>query len=180
MTEAHRIPEVDPRIQTFIARLERLDAGERARLKRNVGQSLAEARSVLGLFYRLLPPNVYPGVHELYFMVATLHPLAEGVHGRNFGATLRAARTPANGPGLDRRMEVLLDADTDQLPFRLRQSVRLAQSNRRGVDWTMLLNDVLLWNHPDRWAQRRWAQSYYGESTSDHSGRDASPTDKSS
>jgi CRISPR system Cascade subunit CasB len=180
MTEELKAPGVDSRVQTFISRLERLDAGERARLKRNAGQPLAEARDVLGLFYRLLPPNVYPGVHELYFMVATLYPLAEGGHNRNLGATLRAARTSVNGPGLDRRVEVLLDADTNQLPFRLRQSVRFAQSNRRTIDWAALLKDVLQWNHPERWVQRSWAQSYYGEPTPDQSGRNAIPTDQSS
>jgi CRISPR system Cascade subunit CasB len=179
MTAAPNAPEVDSRIQTFISRLERTDSGERALLKRNAGQPLAEARDVLGLFYRLLPPNVYPGIHELYFMVATLYPLAEGGRKRNLGATLRAARTSANGPGLDRRVDILLDADIDQLPFRLRQSVRFAQSNRRTVDWAALLSDVLQWNHPDRWVQRRWAQSYYGESTPDQSGRNAIPTDQS-
>ena len=56
--------EFDPRITTFFNHLEKLDAGERARLKRCAGQTLAEARhEALGLFFRVLPPDV-PGFKQ--------------------------------------------------------------------------------------------------------------------
>ena len=105
---------------------------------------------------------------EAYFLVATLYPLAESGSHRNLGATLRAARTAGNSPGIDRRMEVLLEADVEQLPFRLRQAVRFAQSNRVPVNWRQLLRDVLWWEHPDRFVQRQWAEAYFGEQVRQH------------
>ncbi len=162
----------DRREVDFIAALAQLDTGERARLKRNAGLTLAESRDVLGLFYRLVSHGARPGQHEDYFLVATLYPLAVGsVRHRNLGATLRAARSDANGKGIDRRIEALLDADSEQLRFRLRQAVRFAQSNRVTVNWPQLLRDVLRWDHPDRFVQRSWAESYFAPTASAARGR---------
>lgn len=152
----------DPRILGFMSRLQQLDPGERARLKRSAGLNLAEARhDTLGLFYRLLPPGVNQNQEELYFMVATLYPLAEGGGKGNLGITLRQARVDKYAKGLDRRVERLLDAEESQLAFRLRQSIRFLQSSRVRVDWAVLLEDLHYWTHPDRLVQRRWARAYF-------------------
>ncbi|MGC8879966.1 MAG: type I-E CRISPR-associated protein Cse2/CasB [Anaerolineae bacterium] len=160
----------DPRIVTFVERLARLDAGERARLKRNAGKTLAEARdTALALFYRLLPPEVPEHHEETYFLVATLYPLAEAGSSGNLGDALRQARTMTReNPGLDRRVRVLLDADATQLPFRLRQTIHYLASTRVPINWTQLLQDLLAWNHPRRWVQREWARAYFvGQSASE-------------
>lgn len=155
-------------VARFIKRLDELDVGARAQLRRNAGMSLAEGSSALGLFYRLLPHGVGEYQQEKYFLVATLFPLCEsadwdGGGPRDLGATLKRARSDNNGNGLDRRMEALLEADSDQLRFRLRQAIRFARSTRVSVDWYQLLRDVLRWDHPNKYVQRRWAESYFGE-----------------
>lgn len=152
-------------IDAFFERLERLDAGGRARLKRNAGNSLAESRAALGLFYNLLPPGVPTYQEETYFMVATLYPLAEGDGQGNLGAALRRARTKDNAKGLDRRVEILLDADEGQLSFRLRQAIRFlhASRDRVRVNWPRLLEDLLRWNSPKRFVQEQWARSYFAD-----------------
>jgi CRISPR system Cascade subunit CasB len=153
--------ELPLQVKQFIERLEELDAGERARLKRNAGRTLAESRNVLGLFYRLLPPGVPLYQQEVFFLIATLHPLAKGGGQGDLGASLHRARRPANAHGLDRRVEVLLDADESQLPFRLRQAIHFLQSNRISVNWPRLLDDLLHWGHSGRNVQKRWARSYF-------------------
>jgi len=152
-------------IDTFFERLERLDAGGKARLKRNAGNSLTESRGALGLFYHLLPPGVPTYQEETYFLVATLYPLAEGGGQGNLGETLRQARTKDNAKGLDRRVEILLDADEVQLPFRLRQAIRFlhASRDRVRVNWPRLLEDLLRWNSPKRFVQEQWARSYFAD-----------------
>ena len=155
--------EPNPQIYAFFARLEALDAGGRARLKRNAGKSLAEATDALGLFYRLLPPGVPPAQDETYFLVATLYPLVAGGASGDLGVSLHQARQPANHKGLDRRVEILLDADETQLPFRLRQAIHFLQSSRVRVDWPRVLEDLLYWNQAERRVQRRWARSYFAE-----------------
>lgn len=152
------------RSASFIARLEALDAGDRARLKRNAGKTIAEAHEVLGLFYGLLPPGTPQYQEEVYFLLATLFPLASGGGKGDFGAHLAFAQNSKNSKGLDRRVEILLDADLNQLHFRLRQAVHFLQSCRVHVNWLQLLDDLLQWNHPDRFIQKRWARSYFGSS----------------
>jgi CRISPR system Cascade subunit CasB len=151
------------RITAFIKNLSRLDAADRARLKRNAGKALAEAEDVLALFYRLLPYGTPPYQEEAYFLVATLYPLVPSGPAGNLGAALGQVRkrAPKFSKGIDRRIEALIDADESQLAFRLRQAVHFLASNRAGLDWACLLNDLLHWNHPDRFVQKEWARSYF-------------------
>jgi CRISPR system Cascade subunit CasB len=156
--------EFNPRISTFFNQLEKLNTGERARLKRCAGQSLAQARhEALGLFFRVLPPDVPAYQHDIYFLAASLYPMTEAGGLGDLGSSLRQTRKPKNAKGLDRRMEILLDADEGQLPYRLRQAVHLLQANRIRVNWLQLLEDLLYWTHPNRFVQRRWAQSYFAK-----------------
>lgn len=153
----------DSPITQFIERLKGLDPGDRARLKRNAGNSLEEARQATGLFFRLLPPTVNRYHEPWYFLVATLYPLAEPGQTGNLGHALHLARQKRTqgGAGFDRRFEVLLDADDDQVSFRLRQIVRLLHSAEIPIDWPQLLQDLIRWNHPKRFVQESWARSYY-------------------
>jgi CRISPR system Cascade subunit CasB len=154
-------PRLDPRITEFCERLEQLDAGERARLKRNAGRTLAESRNVLGLFFRILPRNIPRYQEDAYFLVATLFPLAESGDEGSLGHALYRARDKKYAQGLDRRVEILLDADKEQLPFRLRQAVRFLDSKRVAVNWPRLLKDRLAWSHPKRYVQESWARDYF-------------------
>lgn len=155
----------DERIATelrpFMDRLEGLGPGERAKLRRNAGRSLAESRYTLGLFYRLAPRDLAGYDRDTYFLVATLYPLADAGGTGNLGAALARARTDDSGKGLDRRVEVLLDSDRSQLAFRLRQAIRLLKGRGVKIDWIQLLADLLEWNLPSRSVQEQWARSYF-------------------
>lgn len=155
--------EREPSIQVarFIERLRGLSTGERARLKRNASRPLAEATDVLGLFYRLLLAGVPTNQEETYFLVATLYPLAEDGGSGDFGAALARARTKDNRKGLERRVEILLDADEAQLAFRLRQAVRFLSSQRVSINYGRLLEDLLYWGVSGRLVQQRWARSFF-------------------
>ncbi|MBP8998351.1 MAG: type I-E CRISPR-associated protein Cse2/CasB [Anaerolineaceae bacterium] len=155
--------QTNDRTSLFISRLENLDVGGRARLKRNAGKTLAEAHDVLALFYGLLPAGLPAYQEEIYFLLATLYPLAEGGTELDFGASLLKARNLTNSKGLDSRVENLLDADLTQLHFRLRQTIHFLHSCRVRVNWQQLLEDLLQWDHPDRYVQKRWARSYFGK-----------------
>jgi CRISPR system Cascade subunit CasB len=153
----------DSRIVEFCERLGGLDPGEKARFKRNAGRTLAESRNVLGLFFQVLPYGVPKSQEEIYFILATLFPLAEGGGKGNLGTSLYRARDPnrQENPGLDRRVEVLLDANREQLRFRLRQAIRYLESQRVTINWPQLLKDLLAWEHPKRYVQENWARSYF-------------------
>lgn len=170
-------------IHKFIIALSKLDDGERARFKRNAGQTLNDSRDVMGLFYnkllRDLPVNKWD--EETYFLVATLYPFDKRrkqkaetqtesdqavedsirKHPPSFGHSLRSVRSEANGSGLDRRVERLLDADESQLHFYLRREVQFVTNEGGHIDWVHLLKDLLQWGHADRYVQRNWARDYF-------------------
>ncbi len=150
-------------VAAFIAALERLDSAGRARLKRNAGRALHEARGVHQVFFQTLPPKIAGSPEEeIYFLVATLYPLAKGRNdGASLGATLRAVRQLRQSESLDRRFQALLDSDIEQMYFRLRQMVRLIAASEQRIDWKQLLNDLLAWGHPERYVQLRWARDYF-------------------
>lgn len=150
-------------VAAFIAALERLDNAGRARLKRNAGRTLREARDVHQVFFRALPFQVAGRPEEdVYFLVATLYPLAKARNdGASLGATLRVVRQVRESESIDRRFQALLDSDMDQIRFRLRQMVRLIAASDQPIDWGRLLTDLLAWEHPDRYVQLHWARDYF-------------------
>lgn len=154
---------MDERIHQFVAQLAQLDAGERARFKRNIGNRLADSHHVIGLFFGILPHNVPRYQEEWYFLLATLYPHGTSGATGNFGTSLRAVRErkPVLSAGLDRRMEVLLNADEVQVSYRIGQAIRLIKSAEVPVNWEQLLYDLLYWTHDQRFVQEQWARAYY-------------------
>lgn len=162
----------------FMDELWQLDAAGRARLKRNAGQPYAEARNVYDVFFRILPHGILKYAYDDYFLVATLFTigtrsprehqpeqrLTQPLNpNESLGSALRKERIDRNEQtgSLDRRFNALLDADREQLPFRLRQIVRLLASRQITINWSQLLEDLQKWEHQDRYIQRRWAEHYY-------------------
>lgn len=168
---------------TFIRRLHGLELGERrgelALLRRHAGKTLGESGDALELFYRLLPEEVGTEHHETFFLVATLFPITASRNVGNVGASLKRFRTKDTQKGLDRRLSILLDADDEQLPYRLRQMVRRIESLRGGVNWRNLLRDLLQWNDASRKVQREWAMAYFSGTTSSNSDIDSEAASES-
>jgi CRISPR system Cascade subunit CasB len=173
----------DDLIGQFVARLGRLDAAGRARLKRNVGHTLDEARDVHQIFFAILPFEIHGRVaEENCFLIATLFPIgtrrdrdppANPPH--NFGASLNMVRQellrrePKREPdrpiSLDQRVAALLNTDREQLPFRLRQMVSLLAAHKIAINWRQLLRDVQRWEVEPRRVQRHWADAYFRGTT---------------
>lgn len=99
---------------------------------------------------------------EAHYLVAALYALKDGEHQeeRTLARALREAMEARGSDSLEGRFQALLDADRDQLPFRLRQAVSLVEG---GLDFARLLEDLLYWFHPERWVQARWAKEFYGK-----------------
>ena len=121
------------------------------------------------------PPGAYPKAmpyvepfvreegwkREAHYLVAALYALKDGEHQK--GRTLaRSLREKAQGSdSVEKRFLALLDADRDQIAFRLRQAVGLVEG---GLDFAQLLDDLLRWFGPERRVQARWAKEFYGVS----------------
>lgn len=59
----------------------------------------------------------------------------------------------------ERRFVTLLDADSDQLPHRLRQMIALLKEQE--IDFDALLKDLLAWNDDRKRTQNTWARDFY-------------------
>lgn len=154
----------------FIKRIENLDSGQLAVLRRCAGDRLSERSDALWFL------GIIRGTarEDVAFLLATLlaqfstTKIRAGSHrgSGNFGATWKLAigRSPSNS--IQRRFHILLDSEIDadgggDLPYRLRQMVRYCATAGVGLDWPQLLSDLRAWNHPDRFVQKRWARSFF-------------------
>lgn len=163
----------------FIQRVEELDAGRLAMLRRGCGErDGVEGRCpwFVGLICGAAP-------EPAAFLVASLlaqHSTTDikACHHRSsgdFGRTWKAAMAGSDSTSLARRFEILLDAEFDprtgegDLPYRLRQMVRYAASKGVGVEWPLLLSHVKLWDRPEKWVQKRWARSFFATENPDSS-----------
>lgn len=191
--------QADPRLPSaadFIRRLEGLDNGAVAELRRSLGFSP-------GTHHRAFPA-VEPFVRNREGWPREAHYLLAGLWASVNTASARAARQPADvsapaeaaaspaddaatplaadagavprnlghaigrlyndrgkPPSIERRFIALLDADDEQLPDRLRQIVRLLDSDEIPIAWPQLLIDLLDWRRDDRRVQQRWARAFY-------------------
>lgn len=157
--------------ETFIERIEKLEPGELAALRRGCG----ERDSVDGRcpwFHELVFGVAY---EPTAFLVASLlaqyktSVIKTGAHKiqGNFGVTWKRAITGTDSESIKRRFHILLDSEFDprtgegDMPYRLRQMVRYAAAKGVGVDWPELLKHVRSWNSPDKWVQKTWAKAFF-------------------
>jgi len=160
--------------ERFVARLGELQRAEKAILKRNAGNTIAESRAAPAIFFRLYGSGP-EREEEVFFLVATLSGLNKHSLKGDFGKTMLAVKKAKDdSESIDRRFSILLDSQFGlvdgfrpgggELAYRLRQCVKLAASEMIGVDWVQLLNDLKWWNHTEKRVQKRWARSYFGSS----------------
>ena len=148
--------------ERFLGWLERMKAQKawtpaRAALRRSLAFPLGA--------YPKAMPYVEPLVdgegwrREAYYLVAALYALKDGAHqeGRTLAQAMRE-KTRDSG-NVEKRFLALLDADRDQIAFRLRQAVGLVEG---GLDFARLLDDLIGWFSPERRVQARWAREFYG------------------
>ena len=157
--------------EAYIERLEKVGTGELARLRRGCG----ERDPVEGRCPWLISYIHGVASEPVAFLVASLlaqYKTSEIRAGRhridgNFGATWRRAIAGRDSESLRRRFHIVLDASYEprtgdgDLPYRLRQMVRLAAATGVGVNWPLLLKHLRSWNSPSKWVQKDWARSFF-------------------
>lgn len=161
------------RMHRFVDSLGKLDRKARAELRR----SLAFEPATYPPAYPYVEPFVARDDERRWFyLLAGLYALhgqgslppsgvAEG-RSEGQGPTLGSAAAElyvkrGRSPSIEQRFVVLLDADSEQLPHRLRQMVTLLRTEQVSLDWRQLLKDLLYWNHERRFVQQRWAKGFY-------------------
>lgn len=105
---------------------------------------------------------------KIYYLVAGLwashwqpdRPMAKVTIARACAELDASKSVNADSPtSTEKRFIGVLDADRDQLPYRLRQLVALLKDYP--IDFAALLQDLLNWNKKQKKTQCRWAQDFY-------------------
>ena len=160
------------REEEFIGRIERLDTGKLAMLRRGCGErDPVEGRCpwLVGVIHGAASESTAFLVASLLaqYKTADIRAGSHRIDG-NFGVTWRLAIAKVDSKSIERRFHVLLDADYDpwtgdgDLPYRLRQMVRYAASKHVGIDWPALLKHIRGWNSRTKAVQKEWARSFFG------------------
>jgi CRISPR system Cascade subunit CasB len=119
--------------------------------------------------YPVVEPFVV-GLHEgdrrLVYLVAGLWALAarKGEGGAPSGlaeAFRRLAMSAEASKNVEARFVALLDADIDELGWRLRHAIMLIASKGVAIDWPALLQDLFWWRNSSRRVQRNWARVFW-------------------
>lgn len=157
-----------PAANAFVGALSSLDRGRLAELRRAVGTKLGQSGSAMRVFYPLLPdPVEQPLNQNAAYLIATLYPFNQKSFTGNLGQSMRAL-IATGSDSIAKRMVIILESGLDwqaegggELPFRLRQAVKLLKSKEIGVDWAQLLDDLGRWNSPSKVVQRQWAEAFF-------------------
>lgn len=105
---------------------------------------------------------------KVYYLVAGLWAMhwqdRDGGVGQSLANACRMLYSANDqSPSIERRFIALIDADSEQLTYRLRQMVALLKEYE--IDFNNLSKDLLSWNHPDKFVQINWAKEFYRNSS---------------
>lgn len=156
--------------QKFFERLNRLGTGERAALRREAGNMLQNADgTALTVFYRCLPPAVDNWQEGKWFAVACLCCLWDA--GETAGEPLEQViaallRSGDLSDSTAHRVQILLDTKWDADGYMLTKLGRLVKlirqkSDRKAIDFSALLDDLIRWNSDSQIVQRKWARTIF-------------------
>jgi len=78
-----------------------------------------------------------------------------------FPDAMRRVRDKQQSDSIEKRFATLLDADPDELRWRLRSALTLVASQGIALAWPDLLDDMLKWHYSNRRVQTRWARHFW-------------------
>lgn len=155
------------------------DVGFHERFAQHLGRRLGESgrpRATLRRSLAFAPgtwPEAFPYVEpfvatadrwtrQAAYLVAGLYAISGVQTGSgSMGAAAFRLRTRTASDSVETRFLALLDADEEQLSYRLRQMITLMSSADIAPDWARHFRDLTNWNHPSRFVQENWARDYY-------------------
>jgi len=80
-----------------------------------------------------------------------------------FPDAMRRVRDKQKSDSIEKRFATLLDADPDELRWRLRSALTLVASQGIALAWPDLLDDMLKWHYSNRPVQTQWAHHFWGQ-----------------
>ena len=151
-------------IDGFMNKLTNLSTSDRSNLRKAQGKNISEAQiPALKSFYSMCY-NINGKKAEAFFLIATLFAGQKDRdivdNGHDFGKLCRKMKLKTDSSGVDKRLEKLLQADSNSLPFLLRTMVNWISSANIDIDWQKLCYDVCRWDYANRTVQIEWIESF--------------------
>lgn len=154
----------------FFNKLNALDNGDRAALRRAAGSMLRDADGkAITAFYRCLPFGVAREQEERWFAVAALRCIWDA--GEDSGRPVEQVissliRDGELSDSAAHRAEILLDTVWDSDGYMLTKLTRFLKlirqkSDRCAIDFSALLDDLIYWNAENQSVQRKWAREIF-------------------
>lgn len=150
-------------IRPWLDRLEQLDNGTKAVLRRNAHAfyDLADS-AALGAFLRSLHGFQHHQNEEpALFAVACCHCVWKTHHkGIGFAKAVKKLESST----AENRFLSLLDEPMEShslFAIKFYRLMHMLRANELHIDWERLTYDLLYWSHPDRFVQRNWAHEYF-------------------
>ena len=154
----------------FFTRINALNTGDRAALRREAGCLLRQADGrAIAVFYSCLPFPVKPWQEDRWFATACLCCLWDADVQRGIPLEQIIAKlisTKELSDSTKHRVELLLDSVWDDDGYLLTKLTRLVKlvrqkSDRAQIDFSALLEDLLFWNAENQSVQRKWARTIF-------------------
>jgi CRISPR type I-E-associated protein CasB/Cse2 len=79
----------------------------------------------------------------------------------SLGVAMKQCSMRRNSESVEKRFTQLLSAASANLLIPLRNVINLLAADEIPLDWEQLLDDVLYWNHPNKFRQHRLARHFY-------------------
>jgi CRISPR system Cascade subunit CasB len=147
------------------------DRGAIATLSRCLNRQPYYQRQAAQYIYPYLPDQIrnYQKAINRYVFVAALMAAnhqqdpKEVNQESNFGAACRILkqRLGENSGGLDRRFQVMLNADGEEVYRYIEMLAPLLRQHQVPCDWAKLLEDLNWWDHANESVRLNWAIDYY-------------------
>lgn len=137
---------------------ERPDRGALADLRSGLGKEPGEMNRVHKYVVPYLPDNDYDD--QWYYILASLFGLYPVYRqGTTLSAAFRKLRPKSES--IETRFIAVLNAHSEDLDEHLRHAISILKSNDCPFNWFRLFDDLLQWEHHEKYIQLRWARDFY-------------------
>lgn len=156
--------------EQFFKRINSLDSGERATLRREVGCSIRSAHGkAITTFYKCMTSSENKSREECFFAIACLRCLWESGDEKGLPLEQIISNLICSEDISDstkHRVELLLDTEFDDDGYMILKLARLVKlvrqkTDRIMIDFSELLNDLIYWNSESQFVQRKWAKTIF-------------------
>lgn len=153
----------EQKISDFFLRLKDLSMGERAVLKRNLGQPFSRVDAkAWGAFFKIMP-DCSLWEEEPYFIVACGYCYFDKVNGQEMSFIGCLKRMSVDSEGIERKLYTILDIHNFEggyLTVKIGRLLRMLRQKGYRPDFYLLLKDLLAWQSDSRHVQQKWIREF--------------------